>query len=88
MSTKEVRTLESAALRAHRRGIGWTDFWQEHGAAVCQAEPHNRQRFQRLVRRLLALVSSGDLDGQQPIPQGVLWGMAEPWEVDNMEATQ
>ena len=67
MSTKTERQLERAALNCHRRGLSWGDFWQEHGPAVCRAEPRNRQRFALLVRRLLALLMSGDTAGQQAI---------------------
>jgi hypothetical protein len=72
-----IRPLERAAVDCHRAGTGWTNFWAEHGAAVCQAEPHNRQRFGRLVRRLLALVVAGDVDGMEP-PGAVM-----PWDVDD-----
>jgi hypothetical protein len=75
-----IRTLERHAVRSHRRGIGWSQFWTEHGAEVCRAEPHDRRKFGRLVRRLLSLLISGNCDGQQPIPVGMLWG--EPWEAD------
>ena len=61
-----TQTLERAALAAHRAGWKWNQFWDEHGGDVCRAEPHNRQRFQRLVRRLLSLVASGDTDGMEP----------------------
>lgn len=71
MSTKQ---LERSAIRAYARGVGWSEFWAEHGGAVCRAEPHNRQRFQRLVRRLLALLTSGDCDGMEPA--------GEPWLLD------
>jgi len=67
-----IRTLECAAIQAHRAGLSWGDFWTANADAIRQAEPHNRQRFQRLVRRLLALVASGDCDGQEPID-------AMPW---------
>ena len=72
-----IKQLERSAIRAHARGVGWNDFWQEHGAKVCRAEPHDRQRFGRLVRRLLALLTSGNLDGMEPA------GDAMPWEVNN-----
>jgi hypothetical protein len=68
---KAERTLERAALAAHQAGQTWADFWTEHGAAVCRAEPHSPQRFQRLVRRLLGLVVSGDTSGQ-PVSVGLL----------------
>jgi hypothetical protein len=70
-----VKHLERAALVAHQAGLPWSDFWQEHGAAVCRAEPHNRQRFQRLVRMLLHLVASGDPSGMEPA--------GEPWLLDD-----
>ena len=25
-----VKQLEAAAIRAHTRGVGWSEFWQEH----------------------------------------------------------
>jgi hypothetical protein len=73
-----IRTLERRAVDAHRAGDTWTQFWDRHGGEVCRAEPHHRQRFQRLVRRLLALVASGDCDGQEPID-------AEPWRTDDTD---
>ncbi len=66
-----IRTLERHALDAHRAGIGWAAFWDQHGAAVCQAEPYNRGRYRRLVGRLLSLVVAGDEDGMEPA--------GEPW---------
>ena len=66
-----------AALVAHRAGTGWADFGEQHGADVAQAEPHSRPRFQRLVRRLLALVVAGNGDGQQAV------GDTEPWADDD-----
>jgi hypothetical protein len=65
MSTT-VRKLETAAVAAYAAGDAWTTFWEHHGAAVCRAEPHDRHRFARLVRRLLALVTSGDSIGMEP----------------------
>ncbi len=58
-----INHLERAALDAYRHGDTWTMFWEQHGAEVCRAEPHDRQRFVRLVRRLLALLVSGNDDG-------------------------
>lgn len=75
-----TRTLERHAIDCHRRGDTWATFWTQHGAAVCQAEPHDRAKFGRLVRRLLSLLTSGNCDGQRPIATGMLWGQAEPWE--------
>lgn len=73
MSTKAERHLERAAIAAHHAGHTWDDFWEVHGADVCRAEPYSRQRFQRLIRRLLGLVVSGDTNGQ-PVSVGLLWG--------------
>jgi hypothetical protein len=62
-----IRTLERQALEAHRAGQRWNAAWQEHGAGVCRGEPHSRSRFGRLVRRALALPTSGH-DEQRPMP--------------------
>ena len=80
MRTKEVRALECAALASHRRGDRWTQFWECHGREVCRAEPVNRQRFARLVRRLLSLVTSGDTANMEPVGSAL-----EPWEHDDDE---
>ena len=64
---EQVENLETAAVAAHNRGDTWTMFWEQHGAEVCRAEPHDRERFALLVRRLLAIVTSGDDDGLHPI---------------------
>jgi len=81
-----IRHLERAALAAHRAGQRWNDFWAEHGAAVCRTEPQSRQRFGRLVRRLLALVTTGR-DEQRRLPTGLLWGEAAPWLDDDQPNT-
>ena len=69
MSTTNVQALERAAIDAHARGIGWSDFWEQHGVEVCAAEPQDRQRFARLVRRLLALLTSGNDNGMHAAGQ-------------------
>ena len=73
-----IRVLERRAIDAHARGDGWETFWQEHGAQVRAAEPYRRNAYHALVRRLLALVVSGDTDGQEPID-------AEPWRTDDTD---
>jgi hypothetical protein len=74
-----IMQSESAAVAAHRAGLSWSQFWTEHGAAVAQAEPHSRQRFGRLVRRLLALLVSGDTDGMTAVgDDGKI-----AWEIDD-----
>jgi len=37
--TATTRQLETTALAAHRRGIGWSTFWAIHGLAVAVPEP-------------------------------------------------
>ena len=71
----QTRTLERAAQDAHRRGATWGAFWDQHGAEVCAAEPHDRRKFQCLIRRLLALLVSGNEDGAEPA--------GSPWLLDS-----
>ena len=75
------RALERHALDAHRLGWNWEKFWDRHGPEVRQAEPFNVGRFHKLVRRLLALVVSGDCDGVEPIDGETAHGI--PWEADD-----
>ena len=81
--SKQTQALECHALAAHHAGTGWTDFWQQYGIQAREAEPYNRRAFHRLVRRLLALVASGDTDGQHPVAVGLLWGSSEEWDDDD-----
>ena len=53
------------------------------GQDAIALEPHDRQRFKRLTDRLLCLVTTGDLDGQVPVGDGV-----EPWERDDVQHEQ
>jgi hypothetical protein len=78
----QVKELERLAIDAHHRGETWAAFWNQHGNEVKAAEPYNRQRLRRLVNRLLSLVVSGDLDGQEPP------SILEPWELDDSEANK
>ncbi|MGD0654659.1 MAG: hypothetical protein ABSA16_09965 [Thermoguttaceae bacterium] len=73
----QIKELERLAIGAHRDGELWAAFWQVHAAEIRKAEPYSRQRFKQLVNRLLSLVVSGDLDGQEP-PD-----ITEPWLVDD-----
>jgi hypothetical protein len=82
-----AKQLKRAATDAHRRGQRWTQFWDEHANLIRQAVPYDRQRRRRLVNRLLSLVVSGNTAGQRPVPVGMLWGSAEPWEQDDAEVT-
>lgn len=70
--------LECHAVDAHRLNWTWDRFWQAHGDATRGAEPWNRQRYRRLVNRLLSLVVSGDTGGMEPAGNGL-----EPWEADD-----
>lgn len=74
-----TKQLERRAVEAHRRGEQWAVFWEQHGDDVRAVEPWNRGRFHCLVDRLLALVVSGDTDGQQPIGDDD----AMSWELDD-----
>ena len=70
--------LERLAIDAHTRGDTWTAWWPSVAEQVRAAEPWNRGRYRRLVGRLLALVASGDVDGQRPVGADL-----EPWEADD-----
>ena len=63
----QSRQLEHAALAAHAAGTAWGDYWQEHQDAIREVQPHDRLAYRRLVRRLLALLVSGDVDGMEPV---------------------
>jgi hypothetical protein len=53
-----VKKLERAAIHAHRAGIRFDQFWNEHKEAVRLGVA--RDRVYTLYRKLLALVVSGD----------------------------
>lgn len=73
------KKLERLAIEAHTRGEVWNDFWSDHGDAIREAEPFDRQRYRRLLMKLTALVAGGDLDGCMPISTGD----SAPWELDD-----
>jgi hypothetical protein len=77
MTTNAYRQLERAALRAHRRGERWASFWPTVAAHVQRAVPYDVGAYHRLVRRLLALLVSGDDSGMMAV------GDAEPWDADD-----
>ena len=68
-----IRELESAAIAAHAAGKSFTAFWNEYGANVGQAEPHNARKFGMLYRRLMALVICGDDAGMMPVGDDCPW---------------
>ena len=63
MSTKQ---LEQLAIDAHEAGDDWATFWQSHAADVAALEPDDYFARGQLIHRLVALVASGDTDGQRP----------------------
>ena len=76
--TTNAERLEKAAIDAHAAGVGWSRFWTEHAHAIQAAEPDPVRRC-RLVGRLMALLVSGDTEGQRPV------GDVDdaPWERDD-----
>jgi hypothetical protein len=78
-----AKQLERAAIVAHAAGTPWSVFWSQHGGHVIALEPHDRRRFHRLRQRLLGLLVSGDVDGQEPVGDG--WPRPCPWELDAAE---
>lgn len=72
------RQLEQSAIDAHKRGETWNQFWPSVCDDVARLEPYNIARYRRLCRRLLALVVSGDIDGQEPVGDTI-----PPWERDD-----
>ena len=81
--TKAIENLERAALDAHGKNRTWDTFWARHGADVRQAEPWDRQRFRRLVSRLLHLLTTGDPAGQFGVGDP---DAPNPWEEDDQQA--
>jgi hypothetical protein len=80
--SRAIQALERAALNAHARGRSWATFWPAVAEQVRQAEPWNRRRYGRLVRRLLYLLTGGEEGGYEPVGQGGTM----PWELDDKEA--
>lgn len=86
MSMNERTRLERLAVRRHRAGTTWPDFWDQHRLAVLALFPRDHYAYHRLARRLLALLVSGDTDGQQPIDAG--YGRPLDFEIEAIEATR
>ncbi len=63
------KQLEYAAIRAHADGATWGQFWPTIAADVAALEPDYYERG-RLIHRLVGLVASGDVDGQQAAGDG------------------
>jgi hypothetical protein len=79
-----TQELERAAVDAHRRGLPWSQFWPTVAADVIRVEPYDRNRYHKLVGRLVALVAAGDVDGAEPADDG--WPRPMPWELDDAPA--
>ena len=60
-----VKQLQSAAVAAHAAGMDWVEFWPTVAGDVGALGLDYCARGQ-LVHRLVALVASGDADGQRP----------------------
>ncbi len=76
-----MNSLERLAIDAHHRGETWDEWWAQYGAQVKQAEPYNRLKLRRLVRRLSYLLTCGNTDGQ--FPPGDEDGIM-PWDRDDL----
>ena len=74
-----IQTIERAAIQAHQTGQTWQTFHRKHSSDINRAEPVDHRAYHRLVCHLLALVVSGDTDGQQPVDNDD----AMPWLSDD-----
>ncbi|MGA2063171.1 MAG: hypothetical protein ABSG67_22085 [Thermoguttaceae bacterium] len=79
---QSIQDLERRAVDAHARGERWETFWQRHADAIRNAEPFNRDRYRRLIGRLLHLLTTGEPGGQEPP------SIMEPWEQDDNEVNK
>ncbi len=75
--------IEQVAIEAHRRGLVWQDFWPTVAGDVTAVFPdyYDRGRF---IHRLVGLLASGDVDGQEPIDAG--YGRPFDFELEALEA--
>jgi hypothetical protein len=81
MVDNALQSLDRYALDAHRRGKRWKTFWAEHGAEIHAAAASDAAGYRRLILRLLAIVVSGDTDGQcPPGDASQLWELDAPSE--------
>ncbi|MGW8256003.1 MAG: hypothetical protein ACWGMZ_00805 [Thermoguttaceae bacterium] len=74
--------LEHKAVEAHRQNMGWLEFWPTVAEDAKRIEPYSREKYRRLVQRLLHLLTTGEPGGEEP-PR-----IAEPWERDDAEASK
>ncbi len=60
------QTLEHRAIEAHHAGVAWHEYWESHVDLIRESEPDDEQAFDRLVKRLMHLLITGDESGQFP----------------------
>ena len=77
-----IRRLKPA-INAYKAGQTWNQFWPTVAEQVQQAEPINVPAYHRVVRRLMALLVSGNTDGMMPVGDDVM-----PWAADDAQAEQ
>ncbi|MEI8375222.1 MAG: hypothetical protein WCJ35_20570 [Planctomycetota bacterium] len=70
------KDLEQLAIDYHDRQATWTTFWRDHSEAVIKLAIHDKEP---LARRLCGLVTAGNLDGAEPVPNG--WSEPLPYEI-------
>ena len=75
----ERTRLEQAAVDAHEAGDTWNQFWPTVAADVSALHLWDNAAYRRVVRRLVALVAAGDVDGGEPVPNG--WSEPMPWRL-------
>lgn len=66
-----LKPIEAAAIHAHRRGVGWGQFWRSISGRVGAMGLDGDQR-RALLDRLLHLVITGEPSGQVPPGAGSL----------------
>jgi hypothetical protein len=81
---RQIQDLERRALAANKAGIGWSDFWPQVSADVAAVTDYYARG--RLVHRLVAIVASGDTDGQRPVDGG--YSRPFDFELEQIEATR
>lgn len=66
-----ISQLEKAAVKAHRCGQTFAQYWEQYQEAIRTVGP--RDRFNSLYRKLLCLVVAGDSDGSEPLGDDAPW---------------
>lgn len=76
-----TKLLETAAIRGHRAGTRWADFYAAHREAIEHMRLFDRDGTRRLLRRLTYLLTCGDVDGFKPVGDSD----PAPWSRDEAE---